>query len=1769
MRDSEVLVDIPLMGTLEPLLHIVAWPRQPCSSGMEIRDLDVWKMGRNERDAGGYFYVIMAALISNQIKQFFVRSLKLKNVFRRRGISRVAKRVYSADPRLSYMISKMAKDSKGYTSVYCLHETFGRDWAIYLACLERGFNGTEFIQTVPQHILDSISPGGQLPGNVIYHSYNYTMMREYMTQSNEEMLSQSGLVDYDWYIRILSVYMSEETEFVAQSGLTRNSKSKLCREARNEVDRKIGAMEQRLVRHIKKAISQSRAVKRDNKYRAIMKAQAGFGDFFGIPHNVRVDVGQETNANLERFLKVMQEFPIDKISAAFETLKQQNMSHTFEIDWIKPIALIGLATAGFMCVWDKPGAPKWRLVMLACATPLAASTGYALFREYMERYDPSNMEAQMSQDAISKIAGLLFMGLSAMSVGTTLDARTFERACVKMSLFDKVKGGLTEALMFALTLFEKAINYIRGEWLGWDKISLISKDIPTLKKWCEEVEMVVDLQHGGDLTLNTETAAIVYRLEKEGRLLESMKCSQSDALQIRTAVGAYKRALRALVSKFEASNMNGNGTRMVPAAFLVIGGTDVGKSTKADPLMRRLILRTLPEEQHELIKKNFYDYVYALFPEHEYWDAYRQQFLVLMDDAFQTIDVAGNPDNEYLKVIRMVNSVPYICHMAAIESKGNTPFTSKIVYATSNMTRINPHSIYAPEAVARRFDVIVRCVPKRQFARGEEEDPLKRRLNTDHPHLKGVEWADDVHEYHIVRVAQNGTGELITTGEVLQEEELLEKMAGIYHRKVADFERYQRHLNKVMDPIQMVEVEDPLVVHEAPLDYEKLSPLEYMREYYELRKFGISAEEVVELSGSDDILEFWLQDYARGDTDACDAAFELWKESETFQGLRRDVCRLPKKVMSSMASAKVVIESSIQAFGQRVEKFESDLSQNYPVLRSFLNVLPILAGFATGYKLTTSFILPYMNQGKEVKAEPDVKTQEGLYDPEAPMDSEAYKMRSKSRLNQSKPKNATVMQAEALFDTNSFEMSQRVMQRNQYSLHVGNLKRVGLATFVRGRTLMIPNHFIFMMRALIEEGSLSEGDFVTLKNLHVKDTLKVSLVTFLDPKNHYRPGSEDLIFVNLPSVVHHPDITNYFITEEQVEKPFDWYLTLVGMDSENNAMRFNGPAEKILNKKMRVSTDEMVIVARSFMYMSQTSPGDCGFLSMVSNNSIGPGKIVGYHVAGSDNGWGMSTVVTKEMAMAGVSHFKDKDFPPPNVLKSQCCELPFSGDFIPLGKLDKPVGAPNQTKYIPGPLQGCLGPVNRFPAILKNTDGINPLVKAIDAYGMPKVAPNIPLIRRAVKALTAKFVKVRKGFRKLRVLSFEEACKGISEVEYMNAVPRQTSAGYPYVLDPKPGYRGKEWYFGKGEEYDFTRPQAIELKREVTEIIEKAKRGERGFFPYIDTKKDELRKQSKIDNMETRLVSALALALLIVGRMYYMDFSVFVMERNMQLGIGVGVNPYSNDWDILARALQSVGDKCVAGDHSGFDTRCYADLYEELLPLINLMYEGTEEEDFIRKVLLVDLYNSIHIFGDVVYQWVSCMPSGHFLTAIMNSLVNLVLLRMCWFTLESRAKLEYEPVYEDEVMDVVYGDDVIMNVSDAVSSWFNQLALTSAMAEIGFVFTDDQKSTNIVEFRTLEECTFLKRYFRFEPMLSRFVAPLEFDSIKKSIDWGKRSANFLGNCKQAVDKALVEFALHKREDFSKWSKPLLAASKEILQHEVVDCSQLALLQKACKLEMFY
>jgi hypothetical protein len=436
-----------------------------------------------------------------------------------------------------------------------------------------------------------------------------------------------------------------------------------------------------------------------------------------------------------------------------------------------------------------------------------------------------------------------------------------------------------------------------------------------------------------------------------------------------------------------------------------------------------------------------------------------------------------------------------------------------------------------------------------------------------------------------------------------------------------------------------------------------------------------------------------------------------------------------------------------------------------------------------------------------------------------------------------------------------------------------------------------------------------------------------------------------------------------------------------------------------------------------------------------------------------------------------------------------------------------------------------------IPSILRpfTRDGeeIDPLMLSLKNYNFPMASIPCDLIEKAVWSYEQVMLANPYDSVKKPALDIVEILHGFNNLK---GISPTTSPGMPYKLT---GHENlKEKYFKNVEIYGLDSDEASEIRQriadEVAVLEELLMKGIRPIFIYTDNLKSEKRKREKVLKGLTRLFAGSPFQLLLLFRKYFGAIMDYFIGGNIDLGIGVGLNPYSMQWDAMARQL-NVFDDFGACDYSKFDGHQHAGI----LWAIGVMFVRWYGDDgfmYLRMQIWTEITSSRHSVAGFLIEWYCNLPSGNPLTAIINCVYNQLNFRMCW-VLKGLDIVEFNT----HVVLKTMGDDGAFSISSKYIHDFNEITLPGLMSKIGMVYTSETKSDEAseVKSRKITDIVFLKRSFVFDKRLNRWIAPINFRDNIETLNWTKKKFSD----RIAVDNVgsvLREISLHGKEEYEKW-----------------------------------
>ena len=432
-------------------------------------------------------------------------------------------------------------------------------------------------------------------------------------------------------------------------------------------------------------------------------------------------------------------------------------------------------------------------------------------------------------------------------------------------------------------------------------------------------------------------------------------------------------------------------------------------------------------------------------------------------------------------------------------------------------------------------------------------------------------------------------------------------------------------------------------------------------------------------------------------------------------------------------------------------------------------------------------------------------------------------------------------------------------------------------------------------------------------------------------------------------------------------------------------------------------------------------------------------------------------------------------------------------------------------------------PPTKVTPLLTNEDtrykgGLNPVLDRVIYTGsiqMPK------LETRSLNFVEVEMLhSYKRNLTKIiehRELTIDEAIGGIPGI--LSSLNASTSPGWPFVLDAHK--RGKKEFF----EFRDGKLWVSDHLREMVRIkIEAIQAGDFGKHYWLTFTKDELLKQSKIDEGKTRLIFCNNLVDMIVMRVFYGTLIANFNQGSKMTPCCISQNAASRDMNEIYLYLSKVGERFVAGDYKDFDQRNSKEIEGKCYDLINNLTPVPSEN--IKRWMKQHETESEFLIGPHLVKFYSYQSSGGMFTTIKNCLHNEFCMRYC-FHREFPFRF-----FDDEVRLKVHGDDHILSVSPRVD--FNPLVIERRMKEIGCIYTSDIKGKELTsEYRTFDDISFLGCL----PTLYRgaWVGRMKKEILLENPHWTRNSNLTLD---QEI-KAMVEFmSFYPKAEFDYYKSSL-------------------------------
>lgn len=769
-------------------------------------------------------------------------------------------------------------------------------------------------------------------------------------------------------------------------------------------------------------------------------------------------------------------------------------------------------------------------------------------------------------------------------------------------------------------------------------------------------------------------------------------------------------------------------------------------------------------------------------------------------------------------------------------------------------------------------------------------------------------------------------------------------------------------------------------------------------------------------------------------------------------------------------------------------------------------------------------------------------------------------------------------------DNNGNNIMNKIISGNSYELyhledHVSTTySKLGSILFVCGHIAWHPKHYVVRI-ANIWDGCARHGfdygetwlEFRQTNDKYVRTyRAKMKDLFNYDKESGSLSGdsfgindSSDLILTKfkVPNMGSASNILKFICTRKEYET--------CNPDSPGSLLSMNGSRFMVVpviakKKWLPVAYEaygEAFDCKENFSYRAPTENGDCGALLALDKPKLPTSRIFGMHVAGAvSTRVGHAEVSFREEIEESLLCFEEAD----RVIMEYDTRIVHSeaqcigdGQFPFLGNIDPKQPLTYKSNLVKSSLFQKLDiPCTKVPARLGSvmyngvrTDPWDHNIKKFcrnSSVSIDKDILNMICDQVFIDMCNESDISIEK-----RVLSMEESVLGDEQFN-LGSVPRNTSPGYPYICESVPGKPKRFRFFGTHmQHYDLDNEHYLKLQDRVEDIINSARCNVRLNHYCCDNLKDECLNLNKVvEDLKTRIFNNMPIDKFIVDKMYFGAFASWINANKINNSFAIGVNPLSDDWDCLTRKLLRFGNANTqnvgAGDYKSFDANQLKDIMDAILDRIINKWYGDDSVNKIRSILFMDISDSIHIRGDLVYRWIGSNTSGNFLTAPLNCLYNRVAMYYSWLRLHD-FDVSCLPKFKDHVVFVFLGDDNVFSVSPQYVSSFTEVYLSEALADLGLKYTSELKDIVNVKLRTILDVEFLKRKFVYHPALGRWMGALRIDDSIQGLYWTHRDPDkYTLVTKDKVDNVLCELSIHGRETYERFAIQINYATRRYM-----------------------
>jgi hypothetical protein len=1206
----------------------------------------------------------------------------------------------------------------------------------------------------------------------------------------------------------------------------------------------------------------------------------------------------------------------------------------------------------------------------------------------------------------------------------------------------------------------------------------------TYVEWHDQVRKLKDqskfLDHPevAGFTLFSYEGELDEAIEK-GESIVKYGAEYASKIEARTLKSAY-RDLQFLKAEL-ATTKRANMTRKPPFCVMLHGDSGVGKSYLKDLLFYyHASLRGLP---------NGDEYKFTRSPASEFWDGFRSSVhtLIMDDVAYIKPDATNDVDVSLKELIQVNNPTPMMPNQAALEKKGKTPLLCELVVATTNVKDLNSYHYFShPSAIQRRLPWIITPKVRPEFAKPGGSLDTSKVLYTGGGDISCVDdyWVFDIDEVIPQKYTKNG-GNMAKIQRVHTKLSTMEFLQWFGSAVTAHHEQ-QDKMSASVERLKGIQVCNLCYTLSHLCKCKKQSK----ELVYQALTSKTSLPAVISLTawffGFYDVLVgmgFWLSILI---------AFIPPLLDQQIRSRFRYVAALVlfRKIEDTRDNMRIL--------GDRV--------------RDRIGYPRLLVGV-----VGTSVLLGVLYK---------------VFRPKPTQQSERRPIADNEKPNPWKKDDYET----TTFDVNRGSLSWKNQDR---SFVKAKLQHNVTKIDIRGDTAQFRTN---MFGICGHWYVINTHAIPTIGDLQIKiirgvqaDGINTSKTILRRQKDIYRIGRSDISLIYIRELPPVRDVRQ-LLARESLRGTLKGYYLIRNTDGEY----VYKDVHKATQQGWGLWRSRAGVYWQGYTETEPTKDGDCG-APLILETEYGP-VIAGIHCAG--DGDKIQCLVIPDEVLDHIRKVDDVvDSGEPNIsapgFERSVEDLHYKspiryiedGNAVVYGSFTGFRPAPRSRVEITPMAEILEEQGYRVKYTKPQMTGWKPWRIALEDMVNPVYKFDQSIVEEAKLGFLSDIIAAlpESEFKKLCVYDTFTAINGAAGIAGVDRVNISTSAGNPYkkskkyFLEPDPDSE-------LPEAKNFLEP----IRSRIVEMEQEYREGRRVQPNFCAHLKDEPVTFAKAEIGKTRVFAGAPTDWIIVVRKFYLSFIRVMMRNKLVFESAPGVVVQSKEWSELYHYLTRFGtETMVAGDYKAYDKRMspvfMMAAFDIIIELCKLSRNFDDEEIQIMRGIATDTsYPLIDFNGDLI-QFNGSNPSGHPLTVVINCIVNSLYMRYAYHVLNPQRECV---TFQKNVALLTYGDDNALGVHPDCH-WYNHTSISKAFEQMDIVYTMADKSAESVPYLSIAQISFLKRTWRFDSHVGDYLAPLDHESIEKSLMTWVRSKTICKEeqCIAIISSAIREYFFYGKDTF--------------------------------------